>query len=270
MHVTYSYPDIMEVTGLDTYIVEYIDFTFYRLRRDSDLLKPYFHMGSRFSSSPQLSIPDLSTVGPAISMIDETISTIKKGKELYSLANIKLVAAKPSHVYLPRNDEIKELWGKYKALRNANPPNTVVALYIKGTPACGKTQLAREFAESFFDAYKGSVTPSKHVVVATLDLKSESRFWRSYHRLAVNINCPTQGLASANKLRDMLSVTANEVQRQLRGYTNWLLVVEGLTSHSELLFYTKRLNIQIPLLCSSFKLKRVRLLRNTLFSLSAP
>ena len=175
------------------------------------------------------------TPGVGIFGIEPLIQeALKRGEESAKYSHIKLLSSKPIHAYQSRLQDIAALWDKLKSLKSQHP-DQVVTLYIKGTPTCGKGQVAREFGEAYFvDKSSNIGFWRKQVVVATLDVKSESRFWRSYNRLALNLGCPMLGLASAQKLRDRLDVISNEVQKKLREYAHWLLIVEGMTAESEL------------------------------------
>ena len=74
----------------------------------------------------------------------------------------------------------------------------------------------------------------KQIVICTLNASSESSLWRSYTRLALELGCSMSDLASvtAGEFTERLGVIANDVQKKLQGYANWLLIIDGITSKS--------------------------------------
>ena len=178
----------------------------------------------------------LTTSAVPLALVDPLVSYgIKKAEESYKYSHIKLLSSKPTHSYQPRKQEVNKLRSLFGNLREQHPENVVVSVYLKGQPSCGKNQVAREFGEAYYaekvGRFSGAV-PGKRLVVATLDAKSESRFWQSYYRLALELGCPMEGLASVDRLRDRLTVISHEVQKKLQQYSTWVLIIESMNAES--------------------------------------
>lgn len=113
--------------------------------------------------------------------------------------------------------------------------DVVVTVYIKAPQAIGKTQLAREYGEVYYNELVGTVTiktpvdsyTGKKVVVAHLDADSESSFWRSYFSLAIHLGCSFSGLNSVHRFEDRLNVISTEVKMKLKECRDWFLIVDG-------------------------------------------
>ena len=175
----------------------------------------------------------LQTLGFGLSdIIPLLIKQIDSRKENYK---IKLLPNKPPHHYQTRPKELNEVKCRLKELRERNVNDAVVTLYIKAPQAMGKTQLAREYGEVYYNKIVGTVTiktpidnyTGKKVVVAHLDADSESSFWRSYFSLAIQLGCSFSGLNAVHKFEDRLNVISTEVKMKLKECRNWLLIVDG-------------------------------------------
>ena len=176
----------------------------------------------------------------------------KKAEEGFTRKHIKVLPNRPTHVYQPRDGYVKLLDVRTKSLRYGRPNNVVVAAYVKGETASGKTQVAREFGEKYFEEktveveqtmtqhVKKIVDKSKRVTVSTLYARSESAFLRSYFRLAVDLDCPLKRLNSATTEDEKLTLYQAEIQQMLRrkAHQDWLLVVDGMTMESMVMIIT--------------------------------
>jgi hypothetical protein len=159
----------------------------------------------------------------------------KKAEEKFTRTHLKVLPNKPTHVYQPRDDYLKLLDKRTKSLRSNE--NVVVAAYVKGDPASGKTQIAREFGEKYYEE-KIKAEPNKITTVSTLYARSESAFLRSYLRLALDLGCPLEKLNSAHTKEEKLTLYQTEIQQMLRGsiHRDWLLVIDGMSTES-MLYY---------------------------------
>ena len=169
---------------------------------------------------------------------------LKKEEARYQHTHVKILPNRPTHAYQPRTEYVKKL---NTAIRPNRWANVVVAAYIKGEPASGKTQVAREFGECYYRVrvqqkvrrfirrILGRVP--KSVTVATLYARSESAFSRSFLRLAVDLGCPFHGLQSASTLEEKLTVYSAEVRQKLKesSHKDWLIIIDGMTTKSMLI-----------------------------------
>lgn len=187
-------------------------------------------------AASQAKYSQITTSAVPLALVDPLVTYgIKKAEESYKYSHIKLLSSKPTHSYQPRKREVNKLQSLFGNLRERHPDSVVVTVYLKGQPSCGKNQVAREFGEAYYaekmGRFQGAV-PGRRLVVATLDAKSESRFWQSYYRLALELGCPMEGLASVDRLRDRLTVISHEVQKKLQQYSTWLLIIESMNAES--------------------------------------
>ena len=181
--------------------------------------------------------------------IRDLATIYKKAEEGFTREHIKVLPNKPSHVYQPRKSYVDLLDVHTDTLRCNRSKNVVVAAYVKGEPASGKTQIAREFGEKYFEEKKKAVEQTimqsvrkffnkpKRVTVSTLYARSESAFLRSYFRLALDLDCPLQKLNSASTEVEKLTLFQDEIQQKLRkkAHQDWLLVIDGMTTESMLM-----------------------------------
>jgi hypothetical protein len=153
----------------------------------------------------------------------------KKAEERFTRTHIKVLPNRPTHEYQPRDEYVKLLDKHTKSLRSNE--NVVVAAYVKGEPASGKTQIAREFGEKYYEE-KIKAEPNKITTVSTLHARSDSAFERSYFRLALDLDCPLHRVNSAHTKEEKLTLYQAEIQQMLRGnvHRDWLLVIDGLTT----------------------------------------
>lgn len=146
--------------------------------------------------------------------------------------DIKFLLSKPSHKLQARNIETAELDSIFEKLRKGRD-DSVVSIFMLGAPACGKTQLARQYGEKYFErkqaesklAFKKKIT-----IVATLDVRNESSLWRSYSRLATDLYCEVQ---AHGKLKDRLAILKAKVQKKFQDNPDWLFIVDGINDESK-------------------------------------
>ena len=173
----------------------------------------------------------------------------KKAEEGFTREHIKVLPNKPAHACQPRDKYVDRLANHTKNLRDNQPNNVAVAVYVKGEPASGKTQVAREFGERYYEENVEKVEQTikqqikkignraKRVVVSTLYARSGTAFLNSYFRLALDLDCPLQRLNSAMTEEEKLTLFQAEIQQKLRGkaHQDWLLVIDGMTTESTLM-----------------------------------
>ena len=163
---------------------------------------------------------------------------IKMANERAKKEDVKLLLSKPSHDLRKRSIEIDEIEATFEKLRKYQN-NSVVSVFMLGAPACGKTQLARQYGESYYDTQSKNrqliSIDKKIVIVGTLDVRNESSLWRSYSRLAMDLHCEVKAVG---KLKDRLAVLKVLIQKKCRENPGWLLIVDGVNEESELQLIT--------------------------------
>ena len=97
--------------------------------------------------------------------------------------DILILFSKPSHMVQIRNIEINSIEEIFEKLRR-DRANSVISVILLGAPACGKTQLARQYESKYFSVQKQNqpkfpLIDKKIVIVGTLDVRNESSLWRS-------------------------------------------------------------------------------------------
>lgn len=153
--------------------------------------------------------------------------------ERRKMKNIKLLLSKPSHKLQTRNGEIEEIDGIFESLRKDHP-KPVISIFMLGAPACGKTQLARQYGEKDYDNQienlKKFTVQKKIAIVGTLDVRNESSLWLSYSRLAIDLRCEVQ---TQGQLKDRLAVLKATVRNKFQENPGWLLIVDGINEQSK-------------------------------------
>ncbi len=132
-----------------------------------------------------------------------------------------------------RRAEIDEIDGIFEKLQNRHS-NSVVSIFMLGTPACGKTQLARQYGERYFDGKiaqrKPLIIKKEIAIVGSLDMRNESSIWRSYSRLATDLHCEVR---AEGQLDDRLAVLIPMIQKKFQDNPGWLLIVDGVNKKSK-------------------------------------
>lgn len=157
--------------------------------------------------------------------------------------DIKILASKPQHAYQERHEEISKITEQFDELKNQCRGKRVVGVYIKGAPAVGKTQLAREFGEQYhgmlMKSRKYGGTAGDIAVVAMLDARTPASFLRSYLRLAEDLGFPVNrynAIAPSSKVQERVAIISMDVQRKLAERApDWLLIVDGIDPGCKLL-----------------------------------
>lgn len=120
----------------------------------------------------------------------------------------------------------------FKDLRKCHS-DSVVSIFMLGAPACGKTQLARQYGDRYFDrkTEQKTLTIKKYItIVGTLDVRNDSSFWRSYSRLATDLHCEVHAYG---QLKDRLAVLKATVQKKFQDNPGWLLIIDGVNKQSK-------------------------------------
>ena len=138
---------------------------------------------------------------------------------------------KPPIQIIGRNSEKEKILQELKTLKRNNV-NSLSCLIISGRPGSGKSQLARQVAESFYDyATKVSDAPA---FVMLLNAESSESLLESYTSFSQQIKCSE---IEVNNILVSEEITSDEkiirlknlIQERIHLYTTWLLVIDNVT-----------------------------------------
>ena len=176
----------------------------------------------------KLAIAGLGTLfGAAWYLLRElkgTPADIKDMKDLMEDKSILDLPLPPQHHVQPR-PEVKELEKMFESLQKQNQQGIANTVYITGSPAQGKTELARQFGDQFHCKNMGN----KKVFVGTLNAKSPSELLQSCCQLAQALGCVSISEASKGDLTT-LKPLSNAIGKELKKRLGWLLIVDNLSS----------------------------------------
>ena len=149
--------------------------------------------------------------------------------------DILILFSKPSHMVQMRNIEINSIEEIFEKLKR-DRADSVISVILLGAPACGKTQLARQYGSKYFSVQKQNqpkfpLIDKKIVIVGTLDVRNESSLWRSYSRLATELQCSVR---ADRQLKDRLAILKAKVQKRFRENPGWLLIIDGINDNSKI------------------------------------
>ena len=146
-----------------------------------------------FLTSTQLRT--VNSIKNVVTIVREGIGALDSAATLWKLIRRFLVnrgptpsfirlPPKPSHVIQPRTEEVQRLFEKFNDVNKNNPGNVVKTVNITGSPASGKTQLARQFGEQFFATNKRK---TEKLFVGTLSADNRLNFLDEYLKIAVAV-----------------------------------------------------------------------------------
>ena len=190
--------------------------------------------------------------------------TIEATKNRLKKEDTLILLAKPTHQLQQRKKEIEEIDDKFKELQKSQN-KAAITLIVHGAAACGKTQLARQYGEQYFNQVKSKGNISKLAtsnvgIVATLDFRNETSLQQSYSRLVTEL-----GFKCCD---ERLAVLTAKIQKKFQENPEWLLIVDGLNTEESKLFmsFLKSQGRILPIIYASGKYTKYawacRILRN--------
>ena len=138
---------------------------------------------------------------------------------------------KPPIEIIGRDSEKEKILQELKTLKRNNG-NSLSCLIISGRPGSGKSQLARQVAESFYDdATKVSDAPA---FVMLLNAESSESLLESYTSFSQQIKCSETEI---NKILVSEEITSDKkitmlkilIEERIHLYSTWLLVIDNVT-----------------------------------------
>ena len=110
----------------------------------------------------------------------------------------------------------------------------VTAVYVKGPPGCGKTQLVRQFGKEYMKMSAGCGGQSPRRIVATLHARTPESLLESYKELHEKLEMPKES-EERGSLNERIKTYSNEIKNHLcKSSTVWLLIIDNLTVNDPL------------------------------------
>ena len=139
---------------------------------------------------------------------------------------------KPPIEIIGRNSDKEKILQELKTLKRNNG-NSLSCLIVSGRPGSGKSQLARQVAESFYDdATNVSDAPA---FVMLLNAESSESLLESYTSFSQQIKCSEIEVSNILVSEEITSDEKiirlkNLIQERIHLYTTWLLVIDNVAS----------------------------------------
>ncbi|XP_031562894.1 uncharacterized protein LOC116298538, partial [Actinia tenebrosa] len=137
---------------------------------------------------------------------------------------------KPSHHTTDRADEVTTINHEMEKLRSTKKSETTV-IYLSGNPGCGKSEIARQIGNSYFNEIPEDTTHLKFVF--TFNASNIDTLLESYVDFAARLNCDedsatriatSKDLSPEEKIENIKSVINPKVQI----YSSWLIIVDNV------------------------------------------
>ena len=149
-------------------------------------------------------------------------------KDVSSFCRLTL---KPPLEIIGRERDKDKIVQELKKLKKNNEGG-LSCLIISGRPGSGKSQLARQVAETFY--YDATKITDAHTFVMTLNAESSDSLLESFTSFAQQIKCSeievNKVLVSEEETSDEKIIRLkNLIQERIHLYTTWLLVIDNVT-----------------------------------------
>ena len=140
----------------------------------------------------------------------------------------------PSHKIIIRSNDITRIVKKMKALEDGSDA-AVGTIYLSGTPGCGKSEIARQLGQQFFN--EGSKDSGGLTFVATLNAETLETLADSYVTLAKQLGVTEYTLTKL--VTTKLGSTKEAIQHQkllilpkVKQFSKWLIIADNVTDLS--------------------------------------
>ncbi|KAK3735050.1 hypothetical protein QZH41_001733 [Actinostola sp. cb2023] len=137
---------------------------------------------------------------------------------------------KPSHNTIYRPCEVSLAINEIKRLRSTYP-HQITTTYISGNPGSGKSELARQIGEKYFDDVDNEVSLK---FVTTFNASTLGTLIQSYMDLAIQLRCNEASITtiatSSDKLaqEEKLAHLKGFISPALQKYSSWLIIVDNV------------------------------------------
>ncbi|XP_073231157.1 uncharacterized protein [Porites lutea] len=141
---------------------------------------------------------------------------------------------KPSHQIIRRSNDVTRIKNKLEELYNESK-GAISTIYLSGIPGCGKSQIARQVGQEFYD--KRLREDEGLTFVSTLNAETLDSLADSYFNLAKQLGVTEYALANlATSKRDSSSETMQHLMRfispKVKQFSAWLIIVDNVVDLS--------------------------------------
>ena len=141
---------------------------------------------------------------------------------------------KPSHPIIRRSNDVTRIMKKLDELQNESK-GAISTVYLSGIPGCGKSQIARQLGQEFFDK---RLHESKGLTfVATLNAETLDSLADSYSSLARHLGVTEYTLTnletySKGKPREKIQYLKRVIYPKTKQFSEWLIIVDNVVDLS--------------------------------------
>ena len=137
----------------------------------------------------------------------------------------------PPHDIIRRSSDIKRITNKMQELYDGSN-GKVSTIYLSGNPGCGKSQLARQIGDDFYNL-KSRDSDTGLTFVATLNAKSLETLADSYVALAKRLGITEYAITEMEKSKpfnpvDTLKKAMSMIPSKVAKFESWLIIVDGV------------------------------------------
>ncbi|XP_031562904.1 uncharacterized protein LOC116298544 isoform X3 [Actinia tenebrosa] len=137
---------------------------------------------------------------------------------------------KPSHHTTDRADEVTTINHEMEKLRSTKKSETTV-IYLSGNPGCGKSEIARQIGNSYFNEIPEDTTHLKFVF--TFNASNIDTLLGSYVDFAARLGCDEDSvtrIATSNDLRpeEKIKNIKSVINPKVQIYSSWLIIVDNV------------------------------------------
>ena len=155
-------------------------------------------------------------------------SEFEEQKDVSSFCRLPL---KPPLDIIGRENDKFKIVQELKKLKKNNE-DCLSCLFISGRPGSGKSQLARQVAESFY--YEAIKINDAHAFVMSLDAESSDSLLESFISFAQHVKCSeievNKILAlEKRKCDEKIAMLKDLIEKRIQLYKTWLLVIDNVT-----------------------------------------
>ena len=142
---------------------------------------------------------------------------------------LKVLPPQPIHEVVPRKENVSKIITDLHYLYSSNK-GELTYFYISGNPGSGKSQLARQIGETYYNEM--TKIHSGFTFVMTLNAKNLNTLLESYEDFARRLKCTdnvlTSIVSSAKTIEVKIRHLRTQIASRIKCYTSWLLIVDNV------------------------------------------